>query len=99
MDRCSLHFGISKISLEDYLKNYDFYNNINGPFLIIADECDIEKIDNIINYLMYDLKNKIYFVDLLKALESSELNNLCTIIWLNDDSEFKTIIILHKDVD
>lgn len=43
MDRCSLHFGISKISLEDYLKNYDFYNNINGPFLIIADECDIEK--------------------------------------------------------
>lgn len=48
---------------------------------------------------MYDLKNKIYFVDLLKALESSELNNLCTIIWLNDDSEFKTIIILHKDVD
>ena len=99
MDRCSLHFGISKISLEDYLKNYDFYNNINGPFLIIADECDIEKIDNIINYLMYDLKNKIYFVDLLKAFESSELNNLCTIIWLNDDSEFKTITILHKDVD
>ena len=41
MNKCSLHFGISKISLEDYLKNYDFYNNINGPFLIIADECDI----------------------------------------------------------
>ena len=99
MNKCSLHFGISKISLEDYLKNYDFYNNINGPFLIIADECDIEKIDNIINYLMYDLKNKIYFVDLLKAFESSELNNLCTIICLNDNWEFKLITILHKDVD
>lgn len=103
MDRCSLHFGISKISLEDYLKNYDFYNNINGPFLIIADECDIEKIDNIIKLLVHDLVNlnKDYFskTAFLKALESSELNNLCTIIWLNDDSEFKTITILHKDVD
>jgi len=103
MDRCSLHFGISKISLEDYLKNYDFYNNINGPFLIIADECDIEKIDNIIKLLVHDLVNlnKDYFskTAFLKAFESSELNNLCTIIWLNDDSEFKTITILHKDVN
>lgn len=103
MNKCSLHFGISKISLEDYLKNYDFYNNINGPFLIIADECDIEKIDNIIKLLVHDLVNlnKDYFskTAFLKALESSELNNLCTIIWLNDDSEFKTITILHKDVN
>ncbi|MBS1363355.1 MAG: hypothetical protein HPY96_03875 [Bacilli bacterium] len=103
MNKCSLHFGISKISLEDYLKNYDFYNNINGPFLIIADECDIEKIDNIIKLLVHDLVNlnKDYFskTAFLKAFESSELNNLCTIIWLNDDSEFKTITILHKDVN
>ena len=103
MDRCSLHFGISKISLEDYLKNYDFYNNINGPFLIIADECDIEKIDNIIKLLVHDLVNlnKDYFskIAFLKALESSELNNLCTIICLNDNWEFKLITILHKDVD
>ena len=103
MDRCSLHFGISKISLEDYLKNYDIYKNINGTFLKIADECDIEKIDNIIKLLVHDLVNlnKDYFskTAFLKAFESSELNNLCTIIWLNDDSEFKTITILHKDVN
>ena len=106
MDRCSLHFGISKISLEDYLKNYDFYNNINGPFLIIADECDIEKIDDIIKKIIYVLvqnileQRKCIFVDdFFNGFETSELNNFCTIIWLDDDSEFKLIKILHKDID
>lgn len=43
-DGCTLHFGLCKISLDEYFKNYDFYNNPNGPYLIIADECDIEKL-------------------------------------------------------
>lgn len=105
-DGCTLHFGLCKISLDEYFKNYDFYNNPNGPYLIIADECDIEKIDDIIKKIIYVLvqnileQRKCIFVDdFFNGFETSELNNFCTIIWLDDDSEFKLIKILHKDID
>jgi len=97
----SLHYGISKISIDDYIKHYKFYNDINDNFLIIADENDISKIDSVINELVHDLlnyeKNIEINPDFFKAFEKSNLNSICTIIKSIDDEEFKIIKILYKN--
>lgn len=97
----SLHFGISKISIDDYIENYIFFNDIDTNFLLIADEVDISKIDNRINKLITNLVNeesniRIYY-DFFNFFEQSDLNDICTIISCIDDEEYKEIKILYKD--
>jgi hypothetical protein len=97
----SLHYGISKISMDDYIENYVFFNDVVENFLIIADDADIYKIDNKIDKLINESLNvennsKTYF-DFFKIFEKSDLNNFCTIIRCEDDEEYKIIKILYKD--
>lgn len=97
----SLHYGISKISMDDYMENYVFFNDVTQNFLIIADKADIYKIDKRIDKLINESlnlenNNKIY-LDLFEIFAKSDLNNICTIIRIEDDEEYKTIKILYED--
>ena len=87
--------------MDDYMENYVFFNDVTQNFLIIADKADIYKIDKRIDKLINESlnlenNNKIY-LDLFEIFAKSDLNNICTIIRIEDDEEYKTIKILYED--
>lgn len=99
----SLHYGISKISINDYAQHYTFFNDLSNIYFIIVDEFKISRVDNVIRKLIDEAvncrKNMRALPDFFKLFEDSDLNNICTIIKCSDDEEYKIIKILYKDGD
>ena len=52
-------YGISKIDLDFYLENFDFFNRTSDVYLLIAEEKDILSIDKRINEIMGELLKNV----------------------------------------
>ena len=101
-----VRYGISKIDLEFYLENYDFFNSPQVSFLIISDDDNIKLIDEYLNNKIFDLyyKNEKYYLSKLQIhlmfqeLDLINLNCDSIFIAIEDDGEFKNIVLASPEV-
>ena len=100
-----VRYGISKIDLDFYLENYDFFNSPQVSFLIISDDDNIQLIDEYLNNKISDLyhKNEKYCLSkcqIHKMFQELDIINLnCDSIFIatDDDGEFKTIVVANPE--
>lgn len=95
-----VRYGISKIDLDFYLENYDFFNSPQTSFLIISDDDNIKLIDEYLNNKIFDLYHKKnYYLSkhqihlMFQELDLINLNCDSIFIAVEDDGEFKNIVL------
>ena len=96
-------YGISKIDLDFYLENFDFFNKTSDVYLLIAEEKDILSINKRINEIMCKLiknvtnTNNAYVIKYFEKLNIEKEYGECILISIDEDSEFREIIISYQN--
>ena len=96
-------YGISKIDLDFYLENFDFFNRTSDVYLLIAEEKDILSINKRINEIMCELiknvtsTNNAYVIKYFEKLNIEKEYGECILISIDEDSEFREIILSYQN--